>query len=350
MSNKNSELTTTNKSVSPEERGKRAFELESKIKEVKYAIGYNFLEMGKYLREIYDNCYYQELGFSSMSEWLSEASISNSWAWTFMDIYQIFVLEHKIPQEKILEVDYTKLSQIVPVIKQNPEDAEKWLEAATSLRRIDLQREIRESKLEQQRNDIKEKNSLQDLGSKIIEGKIIEENIFDNELKSIKLDAIITQDERNIENWVGLLDTKIKDDTAVLVCCNKKSIAKIQNDLEDCGFKIFDIIIWQKENYEKPITLTGLTQRCEFVVVAGKKKPKYLFPDVKSDLWKISNEKNLQDNEKPRLLINDLIEMVTFPGDTILDPNATSLTVYDVGTQLERTVYAIKDDEISKCP
>jgi len=351
MDNSNSDLVVNegqivSYSANGEERGKVAFKLEQEIKKVKYSLGYNFLEMGKYLKEIHDNEYFVELGFESMSQWLSEVSISSSWAWTFMDIYDIFIVKNKITQERILEVDYTKLSQIVPVIKQNPEDAEKWLEAAGSMRRIDLQREIRESRLEKQKEE-SPKFDEDNLGSEISKGQISVDEFLDKHLKGIKLDAVMTQDERNLENWVGLLDGYINDDTAILVCCKKTSLARIQMDLEDCGFKIFDVIVWQKENYDKVITLNGLLQRCEFVIVAGKKKPKYLFPDVKSDLWIISNEKNLQDNEKPRLLINDLIEMVTFPGAKILDPNATSLNIYNIGNQLKRTVYAIVSEDVS---
>ena len=204
-----------NYSAGGNERGQAAFDLEQKIKKVKYSLGYNFLEMGKYLKEVRDNEYFVELGFDSMSQWLQEISISSSWAWTFMDIYDIFVVKNHISQEKILEVDYTKLSQIVPVIKQNPEDAEKWLEVAGSMRRIDLQREIREARLEKQKQE-SPKIESEFLESKIINEKISEDNCLDKHLKGIKLDAVITQDERNIENWVGLLDGHINDDTAVV--------------------------------------------------------------------------------------------------------------------------------------
>lgn len=83
----------TSNIVPTQERGELAFKLEQEAIQLKNRIGTDFLEMGRILKEIRDNGYYVELGYSKITEWLSERSISPSWAWTFIDIYETLVLE-----------------------------------------------------------------------------------------------------------------------------------------------------------------------------------------------------------------------------------------------------------------
>jgi len=128
------------------ERGKIAFELEQKVKELQHSIGSNFLEMGKVLKEIRDNQYYRELGYDTITDWLQERSISAGWAWNFINIYEIFILEHKLSPARVLETDYSKLSLILPIVKRHPDQVDDWLTKAENLRRIDLRREIMDFK------------------------------------------------------------------------------------------------------------------------------------------------------------------------------------------------------------
>lgn len=156
MSEKN--LTTTNQDLLDKQRGEEAFLLEGEIKDLKKKVGNNFLEMGRVLKEIKDKDYYRELGYETIIDWLSspDISISQGWAWNFIAVYEIFIEQYQLSPERVALIDYTKLQQIVPIVKKDPEHLEDWLTKAEELRRVDLCREIREFRQQSNPEDILE--------------------------------------------------------------------------------------------------------------------------------------------------------------------------------------------------
>ena len=142
-------LDETVEDIKPtEERATVAFKLEKKVKDLKYGVGQNFLEMGRLLKEIRDNQYYKDLGYDTVSEWLSspDISINPRWAWDFISVHEIFVEKHGLAPASVLEADYSKLHDIIPIVRKDPDKVEEWLDKATNLRRVDLRREIDEYK------------------------------------------------------------------------------------------------------------------------------------------------------------------------------------------------------------
>ena len=96
---------TTGVAKTSEGRAKKAFELEKKIKDLKFVVGKNFLELGRLLKEIRDKQYYLDLGYNTVTEWLNspDVSISARWAWDFISVYEVLILEHKIILSKTMK-------------------------------------------------------------------------------------------------------------------------------------------------------------------------------------------------------------------------------------------------------
>lgn len=200
--------------VKSEKRANVAFELENKVKELKTKVGTSFLELGKTLKEIRDNQYYLDLGFESITQWLSspDVSISPTWAWHFISVYEVLILERKLTTSSVLATDYNKLHQIVPVLRNNPsENAEEWLEKARSLRVVDLKREIQEFQG-------KDETSIADTSVAHIKVKLLLD--WASMLKRAWLEnntdlynTLLSEIEGEIKKATGLLDiSKLKGD------------------------------------------------------------------------------------------------------------------------------------------
>lgn len=187
-------------------RAEVAFSLEQHIKDLKIQLGHNFLNIGKTLKEIRDNEYYRELGYESISEWLNspDISISARWAWDFIAIYEVFILEHKVDPQMVLETDYSKLHQILPLVRNETENSkvEAWLEKAKNLRRIDLTREINEYRHV-------DDQQIADAGVAHIRVSLLLDWI--NLIKQDQKDTVIEEITGEIKKSTGLLDlSKIK--------------------------------------------------------------------------------------------------------------------------------------------
>lgn len=131
-------------------RGEYAAQLETKVIRLKQGVGLNFLELGRLLCEVKEEEYFKELGFETITEWLSspDVSISPGWAWNFIGLYDTYIRKAKLQPADIQTIDYTKLQMITPVVKRHPDKLDELLTKAATLRRVDLKRDLRQFKAE----------------------------------------------------------------------------------------------------------------------------------------------------------------------------------------------------------
>lgn len=339
-------------------RGKIARRLENDLLELRRRMGRNFLEMGKILKVIRDKEYYRELGYDTVTEWLSspDVAISASWAWNFIAIYEIFMERHKLEPDRILDISYNKLTQIIPVVRKSPDQIEDWLNKAEVLRRIDLQKEIKEHRIEKRIKREKKKRDdpeeftlvlgdpIKELGkikSKTIDLVLTAPPLSDNEEPTV---ADIFSYQRK---WLDEAHRVLKDDGVLLAISDYHGVFIIGAEIQRLGMKLVRDIVWTMPYAKRAIDVHSLVPVHEIIVWAKKgKKHLYNFTHVERDVWELPNAvKTEYPLDKPPLLISKLIEMTTDEGDLVLDPFAGSGTVLLEADKLRRNYIGIEKSE-----
>jgi len=371
------ESALTAQTVKPDkERAKVAFELEQDVKNLKVEVGRNFLELGLKLKTFRDNQYYLDLGFASITEWLSspDISISAPWAWNLISIYELLIIKFKLAPERVLATDYSKLHQILPLIKKHPEDLEKWLTAAGTLRRIDLQKEIREIQIKDRRQEIDDSEVLKSpYRGRIIQGDALVEM---KEIEDESVDAVITDppyfltskegesgvregkgDWDKAENYQEIVDFNrawiteakriLKKNGVIFVTGTLHNIFTIGHLLKEQDFYIVRDIVWVKPFIQRQVNLYTLAPAHEIILWARKGTESLCnLTEVTRDVWEVAPKAKFgHPAEKPEALIRKIVEMGTDPGQTILDPFAGSGTVLEVAKQLKREFIGIELDD-----
>lgn len=355
-------------------RATRAFELENKLKTTKTNIGSGFLEIGKILKEVRDNQYYTELGYQSVAEWFSspDVSISPSWAWHFISIYETFVLKHKITIERLSGIDYTKLQDITKVVGEHPEQVDEWIEKARSLRRIDLKRELQElrvqTNLEEYKKTIPTKTTavaqtyksgdLQLAESWIAVGDWLENM---RRITKESVDCIITtppilvtKEEASLRDesekftvvddyskargfyydMLTEMDRVLTNDRSIFIFGNLHNIFTIGDILKDMKYTILRDIIWFKQRVDVHYNPFNLIKSHETILWARKGSTHTNnITDVEKDVWEIS---------KKRAIIDKLVNISTYPKQLVFDPFLEDETLMDYVNMLDRRFIGIK--------
>lgn len=354
-----------------------AFELEQSFKQYKLQAGNCFLQMGKILKSIRDGNLYKELGYESIIDWFSspDVSVTPSWAWAFISIYETFVLEYGYSEEEIASIDYTKLKDITTLIKENPNDADKWLDNAKNLRRIDLRKEIRLHRL--QERDAKllqaEKETTDAVKSKI---KILTGDVFDELalLEDESVDLVLTSppyviskkeedfrqhsdDFKIVEDyddvfsfhtaWITSIKRILKANGSVFIMGTLSNIFTIGHVLQEYDFTLIRDIIWKKPNPSLNHNIFSLVKSHETILWARKGNTHTNnLVEVEPDVWEIS-ESSLYNyhTEKPYPLLDQLISMGTLPTDVILDPFMGDGSTAVASYKLNRSYIGIESDQ-----
>lgn len=122
-------------------KGRSAFCLETI--ELKEKLELDFLELGRRLVEIYSRGLWEGM-YSSYEEFLFDARVSRATDSKLRRIYCLMVREYRFSPAKIAKAGgWTMIAEVLPAIK-NKESAEKWLDLASRLERVDLRRTFKE--------------------------------------------------------------------------------------------------------------------------------------------------------------------------------------------------------------
>lgn len=330
-------LDNTALSVTPtEERGIIAFDLEKNLINQKRGISVGFIEIGKILKEIRDNSYFVELGYNRFSDWLNspDVSITPGWAWNFIAMYTLFVEQHQVDMSRLCKIDYNKLSAIIPVVKDHPEQLDTWLVAAESLRKSDLVREIKSQKVESTEAEIVEKIESAEIK---VTSRIINEDgaIGMQSLASDSINLVITtpptiQDERSktyldefdfSKSWITEAVRVLKPNGSMFIRCTDKNLFAIGHVLRTSNLQIVQTIVRTGLRPNKAVSLNRFITTHEIIIWARKGFNHVCnLVDFEESILKIAKHPAQQDSEMPFELTEKIVAVASNSGDTVLDP------------------------------
>ena len=143
--------------------------------------------------------------------------------------------------------------------------------------------------------------------------------------------------------WLQLCKDKLKDSGTIWISGTYHNIFSVANCLSELGFKILNVITWQKTNPPRNISCRFFTYSTEFIIWARKhpKTPhkfnyqlmKHLNGDKQmTDVWRLpaigrwEKSQGKHPTQKPLSILTRIILASTNPGDWILDPFSGSST------------------------
>lgn len=164
------------------------------------------------------------------------------------------------------------------------------------------------------------------------------------------------------EKWIKAVRQKMKEDGTIWISGTFHNIFSVERLLVDNGFKIINLVSWQKSNPHEIVDGQHLTFSTEILVWARKSyhgRHVYnhdLMVDLNggkplTDVWKIPTPGSWEmtcgkhPTQKPLRLLNRIILSCTHEGDTILDPFAGSCTTGVAANLLGRKFIGIDMDE-----
>ncbi len=163
--------------------------------------------------------------------------------------------------------------------------------------------------------------------------------------------------------WIGACHKVLKDNGSIYISCTYHNLAEEIISLKQLGFKINNVIVWQKTNAMPNMTKRVFTHSIEFVIWAVKGK-KWIFnykelkkinPETQKngafkqmrDVWTmplVQGKERLHGNDgrafhptqKPEEMLKRIIIASSNEGDLILDPFLGSGTTAVVAKRLNR--------------
>ena len=134
--------TPAKKSAStPEERAaNKAFKVEAKIKKGVRAIREVWIALAGHFHEFYTEQMWVSLGHDKFEDWLGDPDIGQGRSRTYqlIEVYEEFVVKRGVSQEELGELDWSKLSVVLPALRRGEVEVEDALADCDSLSRSAL--------------------------------------------------------------------------------------------------------------------------------------------------------------------------------------------------------------------
>ncbi|MBN1364078.1 MAG: site-specific DNA-methyltransferase [Syntrophaceae bacterium] len=174
------------------------------------------------------------------------------------------------------------------------------------------------------------------------------------------------------KRWLEGSKRVLKDNGSIYISCTYHNVAEIMIVLKQLGFKINNVITWQKTNAMPNMTKRVFTHSAEFVVWAVKgKKWIFNYEDLKQinpekqkdgsikqmrDVWPMplvqgkerlrgDNGRALHPTQKPEEMLKRIITASSDKGDVILDPFLGSGTTAVIAKKLGRKWVGIEKEK-----
>lgn len=164
------------------------------------------------------------------------------------------------------------------------------------------------------------------------------------------------------KKWLSLCREKLTDNGTIWISGTYHNIFAVANCLTELGYKILNVITWQKSDPPPNLSCRYFNFSTEYIIWARKseKKPHYFnYEAMKrlngdkqmTDVWKIPAvgkwEKTCgkHPTQKPLRLLYRIILASTKEGDTILDPFAGSCTTGIAANLLGRNFIGIDQEQ-----
>jgi hypothetical protein len=132
------------KAISKVQKSEEVYNLVNEIAKAKRAIGLSFLLIGRNLYAIKEKNLFKYYGehIESFNDFLKEINIKRASGYNYIAVYKTF---GQIIEQKNLDVEYTRLLKLLPIVKKKGEK-EEWLYKAQDLPVEAFANEIREAK------------------------------------------------------------------------------------------------------------------------------------------------------------------------------------------------------------
>ena len=191
-------------------------------------------------------------------------------------------------------------------------------------------------------------------GGKTIRGnRVITTNFGDWDKKRTEKE----KDDFNFQ-WLSLCREKLKYNGTIWVSGTFHNIFSVAKCMTNLGYKILNVITWQKTSPPPSLTGTRFNFSSEYIIWAAKSEnSKYFFNfdlmtklnsgKQMSDVWKLPSVSTWEKHcgkhptQKPLCLLYRIILASTQQGDTILDPFAGSCTTGIAANLLDRKFIGI---------
>lgn len=194
-------------------------------------------------------------------------------------------------------------------------------------------------------------------GGKTIRGKRVV-SVNKGEWDTVRTDE--EKDDFNLK-WLSLCRERLKPNGTIWVCGTFHNIYSVERCLNKLGFKLLNVITWQKVDPPPSLTGTRFNFASEYIIWAAKSSSSRYFLDFElmtyynygkqmPDVWQMPSagqwEKTCgrHTTQKPLRLLNRIIQATTHTGDTILDPFAGSSTTGVAANLLGRKFVGIEQD------
>lgn len=177
-------------------------------------------------------------------------------------------------------------------------------------------------------------------------------------------DTVRSDEEKDDFNykWLSLCRNLLKDDGTIWISGTFHNIYSVERVLNKIGYKLLNVITWQKLDPPPSITGTRFNFSSEYIIWAAKSNTsRYCFNfDVMKrlnggkqmpDVWQLPSvsawEKRCgkHPTQKPMRLLYRIILACTQEGNSILDPFSGSCTTGIVANLLGRNFVGIDQDE-----
>ena len=152
--------------IEPRERPTKVRKAQTnymEIKERKAAIAMvaaNLIKLGKLFKTCRDGRYYRALGYNTFASFLRSPEINFNYktAYSFIKIYELYILKLKLNPELLILIGHAKLQAINTVVEKDPR---RWLAEAKKNNKDDLINKVRiAQKISRDRHVIIKKSTL----------------------------------------------------------------------------------------------------------------------------------------------------------------------------------------------
>lgn len=137
----------------------------------------------------------------------------------------------------------------------------------------------------------------------------------------------------------------MKDGASALVFTDWRMITSLAPALESTGLQFRNLIVWDKGN---PGLGNGFRPQHEIILHYVKGKGNYYSQSIGNVIKskRILSDNRLHQTQKPTDLLGKLVEVVTKPGDLILDPFFGSGSTGEAALKLGRSIIGIEKSEV----
>lgn len=146
------------------------------------------------------------------------------------------------------------------------------------------------------------------------------------------------------KSWIDLIYPKLKKNGSLIIFNDWKKLGMIAEHCEKVGFETKRLLTWVKSNPNPANCKRLFLQGTEHAVWLVKGKKWIYNSNYHKGYWKCSVQKSSHPNKKPDLIYQELIEIMTNPGDWVLDPFSGSGTTKDQCRKLDRNYVCIEKD------